>query len=273
VSISYKQAKEYFTNNSFSLSAIEKQFGYDRKLLSKQLKLEGITIPLNNQQYTYNVDYFSSINSEEKAYWLGFLYADGYVATKNNSYLLELTLKSDDLEHLNKFKSALCPENKIYAKTIRFKNKTYSACRISVCNKQIVADLIQLGCVNCKSSILVFPTIPTNLNRHFIRGYFDGDGNVGKYNNKLMFSISSGSFDFLVSIQSVFKQEIDNYTETKIKKDKRAEVYSLQKGGNISVGKILRYLYSDASVFLDRKYAIFGTLPSENEISQIISAE
>ena len=66
-------------------------------------------------KYTYNENYFKIIDSEEKAYWLGFLYADGcitrfYRNEKLKSMSLELTLQSNDIEHLKKFlKFALCP--------------------------------------------------------------------------------------------------------------------------------------------------------------------
>ena len=73
-----------------------------RSRLSKKFKTEGIEI-IHPQNYTkFNDTIFESIDTEEKAYWLGFLYADGSISSTNNT--IELSLKSSDINHLIKFK-------------------------------------------------------------------------------------------------------------------------------------------------------------------------
>ena len=273
MSITFEQAKEYYVTDKISLSAIERQYGYNRKLLSKQLIAVGIDIAQNNQLYKYNTNFFSSINTEEKAYWLGFLFADGYIRSKGKTHILEVALKSTDRGHLEKLRMVLCPELRISEKTIHAKTKDYFAVKVSITNKEIVEQLIALGCVNSKSKIITVPAIPKDMLRFFYRGYFDGDGSIGYYNGKWVLSICSGSKEFIDSFQHYCKDAIPGYTEVSIKKDARADVFSIQKGGNLSGTSIIKHLYSNASIYLDRKYAYFDTLPSEKEISQIMSAE
>lgn len=54
---------------------------------------------------------FENIDTEEKAYWLGFLYADGCVGSKESK--VELSLAEKDLRHMEKFRSFIGIENKI----------------------------------------------------------------------------------------------------------------------------------------------------------------
>lgn len=264
MSITYEEAKKLFISG-VSLSKITKNYQYNRHRLAKELKNDGISITINNQKYKYNSDYFSVVDTEDKAYWLGFLYADGYVSETNN--IVEITLQESDIEHLNKLKRQLCPLNPITSRQVKLKDKIFVSYRLTICNKQITQDLVSHGCIQKKSLILQFPKLPTELERHFIRGYFDGDGSIGKYSNKLYLSLCSGSEMFLTHIHSVFNRDIPKYTITSIKKDTRSNVYSIQKGGNPSVSAILEYLYFESSVYLTRKYAIFEALPSKKETS------
>lgn len=116
-------------------------------------------------------NYFEFIDSEDKAYWLGFIYADGCV-TKDHKQLI-INLAPKDYNHLEKFKQ--CIQGKYQ---IRFKdnNRYVSYC---VSCKQFIEYLINDGCIPHKSLILQFPNtniLPIEYRRHFIRGYFDGDG-------------------------------------------------------------------------------------------------
>ena len=95
--------------------------------MSKIMKQNNIdTLPPN-----CDINIFKNINSEEKAYWLGFLYADGNVSLKDNS--IELSLQSLDIEHLYKFKSFIKTTN---LPTLNI-SKKYNRCRITISNKQL----------------------------------------------------------------------------------------------------------------------------------------
>ncbi len=60
----------------------------------------------NSRKYSVNDDYFSIIDTEEKAYWLGFIFADGYISNKNGKRV-GITLKSSDRDHIIKFAKAI----------------------------------------------------------------------------------------------------------------------------------------------------------------------
>ena len=115
--------------------------------------------------------HFEKIDSEEKAYWLGFLYADGYISFSENK--IELSLAEKDVHHIEKFRDFLGINNRIcYRPSVK-------AYRLSFRSDKCKQDLINQGCTPRKSLTLKFPTskqVPYELIRHFIRGYFDGDG-------------------------------------------------------------------------------------------------
>lgn len=252
--ISYKEAKKLYLDG-LSLSKIEQLFKMNRHKLSSLLKEDGVNIPINNKIYTYNDQFFKNIDTEEKAYWLGFLYADGYIANHGKMHMVELCLCEKDILHVVKFQKLMCAMKPIALKTSILNGKKFLAYRFSICDINIVDDLISLGCVPNKSLIIKYPNIPSNLDRHFIRGYFDGDGSITYTDSKtLLVSLCSGSIDFLSHIQNIYINEIENYTEVKILKDKRSNVKTLAKGGSIAAISLLDYLYKDCSIYLDRKY-------------------
>ncbi|MDL2302602.1 LAGLIDADG family homing endonuclease, partial [Lachnospiraceae bacterium OttesenSCG-928-D06] len=135
-------------------------------------------------KYYYDEHYFQQIDSEHKAYWLGFLYADGHIeplrkGNKIKAYRIEIGLSAVDKSHLELFLHDIDSNAPLtYKKTI-IRDKTYESCRVRINNTNMCRDLISLGCVPQKSLTLTFPSeelLPGNYVRHFIRGYFDGDG-------------------------------------------------------------------------------------------------
>ena len=225
----------------------------------------------NNKKHNYNETFFEKIDTEEKAYWLGFLYADGSVIkkevkgnTKNaknkTRYVLELCLAKKDEEHLLSFSKMMC--SPVSQKKVKGKEKTFEAVRTTITSKKIVEDLIKLGCVPNKSLILKFPTkeqVPEELIRHFMRGYFDGDGCI-HYTEK-----NKGSFSIMGTLEFLGEYEkrlllITGLRETK--KRKKGRAYSLFKGGKQNLIKIKKFLYLDSIIFLKRKKEKFDILPS-----------
>lgn len=136
----------------------------DRAAVSRNLKKLGIDTSRN----TLIKDIFHQIDTEEKAYWLGFLYADGYISKYNQ---IEVSLALEDESHLEKLKKFVNTNTNII--------KDNHRCRLLFCSKELANDLALLGCINNKSLILTFPTeeqVPQKFLRHFLRGYVDGDG-------------------------------------------------------------------------------------------------
>ena len=211
---------------------------------------------LNRRKYSVNDNYFNEIDTEEKAYWLGFIYADGYVVT--NMDRIGISLNSIDKSHLDKFKQATLatyPINDYEEKDGYGVGSIYS--RILITSKQMKLDLQKLGVHENKTLILEFPTqVPQNLIRHFIRGYFDGDGSL-TYGSKQVCGNANYFIKFTGTIEMI--NAIQKYFGTSVKEEQRypernINNYSITIGGNQQVKRILDNLYQDATIYLERKY-------------------
>lgn len=209
---------------------------------------------------------FSTIDTEEKAYWLGFLAADGCITThKSGNNYIKLSLAIKDKKHLEKFKSFLNVNNKISTyKTgsSQTSEKKYECCEIKIGSNSMAADLAVYGIVPRKSHIMKFPKLPKELVRHYIRGMWDGDGSVlyaarKEYPKNFFPRVQlCGNKEILTSIQEVFKKKLG------VRPAKLSAISSifLFRKETRNAKKIIKYLYEDSNIYLDRKYekAILG---------------
>lgn len=205
---------------------------------------------------------FDSIDSQEKAYWLGFLYADGYNCPDKKYFSIKISIK--DKEHLIKF----CDFFSINHDSIKEKKpKIFTcmgrqihdngSCGITLCGEHITKRLYNLGMVKAKSLILKFPEsgkIDDFLLPHFIRGFFDGNGCLTK-------SISNHATRYRIIITSTFDfcngllNKVKNFVPIKIwNKPNDEKVHNCCISGNKQVEIFLNWIYKDASTFLNRKH-------------------
>jgi DNA-binding CsgD family transcriptional regulator len=231
-------------NKGYSLVEIGKQFNLSTATISNALKKINFKV-VNKQNITkFNENVFDVIDTEEKAYWLGFIYADGYVSSSRNTFELSLALK--DINHLIKFAKFMSYEKNV-------KNDDYR-CRFYVVNKHFKQTLINLGVIPNKSLILTFPNssqIPHNLVNHFIRGYYDGDGTIlTKETSKVKLRVSLlGTESFLNSVLNTIEIDKKLYQTTSNVKYFSLEIKDSEK--------FLKFLYKDTTVYLDRKYDLY----------------
>ena len=251
----YKKGEAMF-NNGISLSKIGDELRIGGGQFSKYLKSKGYVIEQNKTKYTYNKDFFKVIDSEEKAYWLGFIYADGCIEEKKKSNgkvsAMELTISLAEVDrgHLEKFLKSIESNSPIRSKKATCNGKVFPACRCAVCCTELCRDLIKLGVVPNKSLILKFPTeeqVPKYLLKHFIRGYVDGDGTVRISKRNQPCLSMCGTLEFLEGVR-----QATNW-ENKIGIDKRNGLHRLELGCS-KAKKQLDFLYSEANIYLDRKY-------------------
>lgn len=205
--------------------------------------------------YTYDNTFFEKIDTEEKAYILGFIYADGNVndPSKDKHYRVKIKLKADDFGLLEKIKDAIK-----YTGPVKIYNQKNGkgVSELRICSKIMHSQLVSHGVVPRKTFVIKYPPIDESLDRHFIRGFFDGDGSIYLRKNRpngFRVDIQCASYDFLESIVTKIKENTD--VDGKINNG-RPPLFKYNKDKN-SAMKILEWLYKDSKIFLDRKYNLY----------------
>lgn len=203
----------------------------------------------------YDEHIFEKIDSEEKAYWLGFLMADTTIISSNNKYSVEFCLSEKDKYMVEKFSLFLnsTPLHPLKKRIINDHPQWKVCCN----NKTLVKDLICWGCTERKSLTKKFPVrLDVEFYRHFIRGYFDGNSSVSinKEKTKICFSFVS-SKSMCESIEKILKENNIIQKYSKLGRDGLA--YNIKHSKKDSVKKFFKYLYDDSTIYLKRKYEKF----------------
>lgn len=232
-------SRHYECSHKTILSAVKRQGGSSRNASEAQRK------------YTCDHEFFASIDSEVKAYWLGFIAADGYISARH----LSVKLARKDREHLVRLRSALQSSHPV----ADFLNDGYPASSIYIQSTQLAADLAAHGIHPRKSLTLKWAEhLQFGLLRHYLRGYFDGDGGwyIAKPYNpahyaQLAFGII-GSWDFCRAAQRYLIYTAKVPTNT-IKSVSRGKMAQLEYSGTLQASRIYKLLYDNATVWLPRK--------------------
>lgn len=241
-------------NQNKSARQIAKILNIGYTTVHKKLRKLGLNLYNFHNELKFDNTVFDVIDTEEKAYWLGFLYADGYVS-KNPQNHVELSLKGSDYLHLEKFKTFLKHSSPIKLGKAKCQGKEYSRCRFCVTNQYFKKRLVELGCTPQKSLTLKFPNIEIfkckNLVYDFIRGYVDGDGcltytSSGRLNIEII-----GTKEFLEGVVLYLPQ-----FKNPLNKDKRhleSNTFFMTCTAN-KADEVANILYKNATVYLNRKY-------------------
>lgn len=214
------------------------------------------------RSYTLKETYFQNIDTEAKAYILGFICADGHVDTTRNALTFTVATKDKDL--LEKIRIEL-GSNQIIRDFERKTNFNYGKpifyhSKIEFCSKILVQTLTSKGLNKNKTYTLnstIIDYVPENLKFHFLRGYFDGDGNVvwnRCYSSGCKYNINiCGNLEFL---QNTFNKYFP--TINKFYKDlysKQCWIYKISSKERTF--QFLRYLYEYSTIYLNRKYEVY----------------
>lgn len=260
-------------NKGLSLNQIMTETGVHSSTVNKILKDFNITLrpqhqkghssgTTKNRKHFFNLSFFHNIDTEEKAYWLGFLYADGYVSERG---IITLALAEKDLNHIKKFL------NSINAFTIEPRyNKRTKSYVINLGSVEMANDLIEHGCVQKKSLVLKFPTekqVPKTLINHFMRGYFDGDGCASisnqdpciTHNYNLSFQLL-GTKEFLDKYEKILLDNCQDKNKSKrFRKNMNKNTESFSYSSHLKINDIYCFLYDNATIYLERKKEKFNT--------------
>lgn len=224
-------------------------------------------------------NFFNVIDTQEKAYILGLLTADGCNYEKDGRVKIDLV--EEDVHILNSIKDALKYEGNIktyYAKDKKFGDKYYKAkpiCRLFISDKNISKQLAIKGCIANKSKILTFPStehVPEYLYNHYIRGYFDGNGYIGcwvdnKNTGHKKFNMDfNGSYEFVKFISDYISKEF-NCTPNLQRRfpDRDNNNLTIKLCGNRVIQRVTDWMYKDATIYLNRKYEKYVELLEMNK--------
>ncbi len=212
------------------------------------------------QKYFYDIDFFNKDN-EQSFYWAGFIAADGNISKKND---FTLSLKQSDLEHIENFKTHIASNAPI--KILPPKEKIINGINTKTSGTALIRfranywekSLYRFGIIPNKTKTYHIPNeiINNQYFKHFIRGYFDGDGWFSiKYKNKkqkLCFGLC-GNLTVLQNIQNHLQKQCEIESTPSIYKQKT--IFKFEFQSQHDVNKITNYLYNNHTVSLKRKYA------------------
>lgn len=246
-------ADEYVPgDNMYSLSD-----KYNIPVSTLQYRFKQLGIETTKRKHKLNERYFDTIDTQNKAYILGFIMADGCVAKTDKTQLstnrLIISISKKDRHILEFIKEELECDYEIFdfIPSGTYANNEMS--RISINSKQLCTDLSKYGVVPRKTGVESFPILDKEFNRHFIRGFLDGDGYVTNNGKTIGFCSNR---DILLDILNVLRTEFDLQSVANIRDDYRDKPLSyLEISHRNDIENIKSYLYNDANFYLERKYS------------------
>lgn len=259
------EVEKLYKTGNYNFKEISKIYNVNPSTIERYLGKIGYKAKTQSElqrKYPIVEDFFDIIDTEEKAYILGLLYADGYNNTSKNDVCI--SLKEEDVEILNKITEIIQPTKPLFYIDMSPENRgmknSMNQYRLTINNKHISQKLVELGCGKAKTSVLKFPTkqqVPEHLQRHFIRGYFDGDGSISKGKFPKIDIISTP--EFLYDIQEIMSNVL-YINKTKLNWSRKyieSNICCLQISGRLKCIKFMEWMYKDATIYLKRKKDVF----------------
>lgn len=235
------------------------------KLIAKEnnLTLQEFTMPRDPCNKDFDDNYFEKIDTEAKAYFLGLIYTDGCVRIHNGGYFLGLQLQISDKPIIEKLAEELkCGNSVRERKTNGVFNGTGVAEFESCNSKKLFDDLARFDIVPDKThnSITIKnikELVPKHLIKHFIRGVIDGDGSIAHtYYHGKGIMIYQNSMQFCEDMQDLIAYAMDDYTLHGVCTSRPVNMFVLRYRRINEAIKLLKFLYEDATVYIQRKYDV-----------------
>lgn len=261
--------------SGMSMREVAENYGVSTSCIGRIFKKEGYSV--RKYKHFKNEHYFEKIDSESKAYFLGLIYADGWVNNKKNYF--GICLAEEDKYLLEQFKKELKftgPIKNVGRKKDHHKDRY----RIEICSKKMCRDLEGLNVIPNKALILQFPTeelVPNELMPHFLRGYFDGDGYVGyKKMNYKTSNFIKGSLVCSIVSSPCFCNSLQNFLKNQLnincynRCDGRSKAHDLKFSSRQAL-VFLDYIYKNSSenLLMRRKFNIFKNSLFEYRMSNL----
>jgi hypothetical protein len=221
------------------------RFGCTEQTIRAHRHSSGIYRSRVRRRYSLNESFFEKIDTEEKAYTLGFMAADGNVPINLRS--VRLMLQARDVHILRDIRRVMNSDARILVIKPNSKFPHRGPYKLIYFSSQtLVADLVRHGITPRKSLTLRYPKLSRRLERHFLRGLFDGDGSIG---DKSFYFL--GTKDVIRGIDAA----VTYHTGIRLTLSKAGSLWKAT--GCMRSKRVLSWLYADASIFLRRKHRRF----------------
>jgi hypothetical protein len=213
------------------------------------------------QKYSINENIFEKIDTPEKAYWLGMLTGDGWITDNND---LGLSLEQSDKEYVYKLRDFLQSDHPIVSKNNGLKKDGAPSIsyELRLTNKKIVSDLRKYGFHKDKTHYMSFPKLSEQLLPHYMLGLIDSDGSICLKTHYIKKNIKSLHISFIAptDFAEIFQQILIDkckITKTKLGTQKNTNfVRIVEYGGYKNIYKIVKFLYDNPPVWMERKKSI-----------------
>lgn len=253
--------KYYYSNPNAKVKEIGQHFKLTKRAMGKIFKEFNISSRRKNR-YMLNENFFDSIDNELKAYLLGYLFADGFVGNENYNNIV-FCQKKDDMEAVELFKRSI-----EYTGELRLSQPTKGSFEnsqeyavINFSSEHMANKLRNYG-FSKKEFYISFPKLKPDLMRHFIRGFFDGDGSISLtrayYKNKVYYGgalgiiVNKNLIDFFLNLFSDIHFTIDQ--------SKTDYMVYLKSHSKKAIKFFYDYFYKDSNYFLSRKKRKFDEI-------------
>ena len=215
----FDDIKDMYLNQNKTPQEIANIYNSKRYQINYLLEKHGIqkTISESRRKYYLNEQYFDEINTSNKAYILGFLYADGYINLINNTIVLSLSYEDKDI--LEDIRTEIGCDKPLFENYYTNKEDRVERHMISLilASKYMCESIQKWGLVPNKTFTIEFPDfLQDELISHFIRGYFDGDGcacickdSSKKIPGKRFITSIMSSYKFCIGMQKFLKEKQD----------------------------------------------------------------
>lgn len=216
--------------------------------------------------YSINDHYFDKIDSQNKAYIIGLLIADGN--RSKSGYAINLSLQEKDVDILKKINIELENERPLKFVELSKKNPNYSNQYLLSFNSPRICKVLETyGIVPNKDFLTFFPRdIDESMYRHVIRGILDGDGSICKTEARCNITGNRVLLEFIKEyIEKALNVHFTIYIPHKDKKGD-TETRTIQIAGSRQVKLFLDYLYNDSILYIKRKYDVYQSKYGNNSI-------
>lgn len=246
-----KNAKEISEREGIPLQTL---YYYIRKLNYSQPK----------RIYKLDEEYFKNINSQNKAYILGFIMADGCICKSQqrkpqvDRLIINISLKDKCILEFIKTELKCDYDIKEYIPEGSYSDNPM--CSLTINSMKLCSYLIKLGVIPNKTGHESIPKIQDRLKRHFIRGFLDGDGWIKKDKNNVTTIGFISCKEMLISIKNEIAEHINVHSVARIYEDIRPDkinknIYMINYSHSLDIKQLKIFLYKNANFYLKRKYS------------------